>query len=261
MIDSLDIMKAVRPRLRRFVADKGDDAITLIEEHTSCDPDTIGGWLATSMPLVQPLIKLWYLLEALGFASAEMEELEELNQYLGRLFGLGVVTMQDLQADDLLKVAQQTAVHFLRGQGSMKLGKKDIPTLKARYDARLTEKLAELKAFYDARRVEAVQENVATPSVTVAPAIEESQPGPTLPATTAGVSLSINPTDDPAVAMAMLIGIGVPLAHILAEGTPEQRARFKAFLGTHALPLHDFVDILYALRTEAALTAHLARGK
>jgi len=241
LIASEVILGAVRPRLRRFVADTGD--IDLIQTFTACDPETIGGWLATSEPLVQPLIKLWYLLEALGFPSPEMGQIAELNRHLGRLFGLGIITMDELKSSDLLKVERtQTAVQFLRGQASQKVSHENFRDLTERYDAALAAVLADLGAKY-------------SPAVapTQVSALEDGPTGLAMPVH-GHVSLAVN-TSDLSSALAVLVGAGVPLARQLAEAAPAERSRFRALLGTNALPLHDLLELLDALRTEAALAA------
>jgi len=207
LISSEDIWRVLRPRLRRFIADTGD--IGLIKQYTDCESATIGGWLAETMPLADKLIRVWHLLDALGYESPEMGALDALQRYLGRIYTFGVIDMERLR--ELLIVAnQQDAIFFLRGRPSLRLGLKDLPELKQKHDARLNEIIAGL------------------------PKIAEGQPD-SQPA--AEHAVVVHEGMDKVLLLATLIGAALPLARDLVEsGTPAQRSALRKVTGSPTLP-------------------------
>jgi hypothetical protein len=248
VITDATILEAVRPRMRRLVAEEGGAGLALLQKYTGTElTATIGGWLAEEAPPTYRLVRVWHLLEMMGCESPEMSELDELAIFVGRLYALGILKMEDLTAR-MGNVRQQAVLNFLRGAGSMKLSRKDLPALRKEFAAALAEAMRGLP------RLEAA-------------AAEQSQEPAELELS------SLVDGSDPALALAILVGMAAPLAQELVDGSPEARERFRRLAGqqqsasTLSLivaqldslagqqqppPLLAVVAMLAALRTRAA---------
>lgn len=271
MIGSEEILAAVRPRLRHFLAVHGDEAITLLKQHTDCQPLTISGWFGTSEPPAQPLIKIWHLLDLLGYESPEMAQIDPLQKFLGRLFATGVIDIEKLR--ELLSITvTQTAVQFLRGQPSMKLKADALEGLRETYDEELVAKvsaipmagfkpvdLADLDvapALAATARANATVEAASPvgahepPNQPVLERSEAQSATGTLPALNMA---RIFDSSDPALTLAVALGVVAPFARqLVLEAGPEERARFRMLLGEDVPTLNEIVLVLDALRTRAA---------
>lgn len=269
MIGAENILAAVRPRLRHLVAVHGDGAIELLKSVTGFQAETIGGWLALEVPPTQPLLKVWHLLDALGYDSPEVQQVDALQQYLGRLYTLGVVDMEKLKSDALLNVKNaQTVVQFLRGQPSMKLKADALDGLRRTYDEALNRAIAALPPGMNANALAGHDVALEIPSAGVVQVREI--PEPVVASATAEDELAaVKPqtaslsgigetlvagASDPVLLLAMLLGPAAPLARTLVlEASPEDRARFRAIMGMPGVAaLPDLVNLLDALRTERA---------
>ena len=256
MIDSGALLKAVRPRLRRWVAEAGDDVIVLLRRLTGFTNETIGGWLASETPPAQPLIKIWHLLDMVGFDSPEMADLDDLQHLLGGLYAVGLIDNEKLL--EILKVRNvQTVVQILRGQTSANFDMDDLEALQEQYKEALAAKVAGLPRY------------VAGPIVTAATA--PTAPAPELAEVSDETNADGTPNGgvadvqgllgfhDPALTLSILLGVVAPLARrLVLEGDAADRARFRTLVGLPGVALlPDAVDLLQALRTRATYEEYM----
>lgn len=239
MISSEDIWRAVRPRLMPWLG--RTDNLELIKQLTGCELATIGNWLARSIPLAGQLIKLWYLMEAVGYPSPEMQRISALQQYVGRLYTFGILDIEEIR--ELLGVEKaQTAIQFLRGQDSMRLTDSRLEGLIVQYNERLEE----------AWRAVPKDVIAAAPGVDPEPTVEPitSQPGEM--AREIRFDLS-----DPVRTLAVVVSMAHPLAReLVTEGTVEDRRRFRRLVGHPESPLmFAHANVMNQLCSEAARDA------
>lgn len=213
-----------------------------------CSLETIGGWLTGASPLADPIIRAWHLMQAMGYDSPEMAKLADYPRYLGVIYTFNLMTIAELKAEIGL-TTDQGAWEFLRGRllaGGKKQREKEVTrleALKTQYDPALQAILADLP------RVKEAKPPISAPSTQAAPA-PAHQTSQADPRQTFGVVL--DPTC-PDVSLATLVGLAVPYAYSLVDGTSDRRDRFRALLGKPAVaPLHTLLALLDALRTEAA---------
>jgi hypothetical protein len=245
LISTEDILAAVRPRMRRLLAELGDEGLDLLHKYTGSETVSIGGWLAAETPPTYRLVRVWHLLAMMGVESPEMRVLGELNLLVGRLYALGILNMDEVT--DLLKVKnQQTAIQFFRGQTPLKIKPVEVAEeLMEKYGARLEAAIAGLPKLDGAPQTD---ELVATAE------------GPALPDLAAFIAL-VGGGNAP-LALAMLVGMATPLAQALADGPADGRETFRRLAGQSQFDLLSvLVELLDALRTRAAFDDYKTRTR
>lgn len=250
-VDADSIWSAVLPRLRQYLADSGWNLDFIIantkvayfrkeggqqvKRIEAATVGTIGGWLVNDSPPVGVrLIKLWHLLDALGYESPELYHLNPANIYYGQLVAYGIMDLDEFCNDVLDGTKSQNGLKVLRGQEPMapKLGLKELKEL---YDEVLAEKVAALPLIKPSTTPEVVTAPVTVPAeVTVeASAQAEPQAMSTVEAMVPQVLFAM----DPGLALAVLAGAALPLArHLLSDDfTKEQRSEWRKLAGTETV--------------------------
>jgi hypothetical protein len=111
-IKSKQLWSLVQPRLREYLSQTWD--FNLVASMTGSTKLTVTGWLADQIPPGERLIRLWYLLEASGLKSPELNKLPSFNRYCGELLTFSILDMKDLQSICNL-ASSQGVLSMLRG--------------------------------------------------------------------------------------------------------------------------------------------------
>lgn len=209
-VPSSQLWSIVRPRFREYISTNGQ-RIGLVAHVTSSSPITVKRWLANGEPNGERLIKLWYLLAALGCESPELNKLDSFNRLCGDLLTFGVMSLDDLQA--MMGVQhKQPVLMMLRGGTPLR----------------------KLLSYAELRDAHADQLDQLRKEVLDAWGVQSSDPQ-ALPAEKEvhEIVTALSTGGDTLLVTAALLGALLPLARHLDSDdcTPQDRSKLRSLMG------------------------------
>ena len=115
-LTSDEVWDACSTRLKQYYARTLDTET--VGTFTRSSPATVVRWLENQSTNGDRLIRLWYFLEAAGFSSPEIDDLNAYNRYVGQLFAFDVIDMPEVLK--IINVKQESsAFEFMRGRTPM----------------------------------------------------------------------------------------------------------------------------------------------
>lgn len=230
-----DLWERVAPRLQLAV--ESGLSIDVVAEFCKSKSTTVRGWLHEIRPAEGArLIRLWHMLAALGHDAPELEELTPLQRLTGRLFAFDVIS--DDEACDIVGIKKYQDMYCsLRGRDVLR-PRYDVDEVSVVHGDALDRAIQELRRQC-AWSTDSTEDIPSSPNDIVDEASSSAKELATAEPTPLGDMpvLTLSLGNDPKLALAVLIGVAMPLAHQLVSDatSPEERSVFRDLVGNETL--------------------------